>query len=85
MKINLMSLGDHIEDPITGELPSPAQRHRMLIEAAVVAEAAGFHGVNIGEHHGIDYIYVDGVHPNSLVPDAIPIATSGDTRLLQLR
>jgi hypothetical protein len=35
--------------------------------------------------NGIDYIYVDGVHPNALVPDAIPIATSGDTRLLQLR
>jgi alkanesulfonate monooxygenase SsuD/methylene tetrahydromethanopterin reductase-like flavin-dependent oxidoreductase (luciferase family) len=57
MKLNLMSLGDYIEDPITGELPTPAQRHRMLIEAAVVAESAGFNGVNIGEHHGIDYIY----------------------------
>ena len=25
--------------------------------------------------NGIDYIYVDAVHPNTLVPDAIPIAT----------
>ena len=57
MKLNLMSLGDYITDPITGELPTPAQRHRMLVEAAVVAESAGFNGVNIGEHHGIDYIY----------------------------
>lgn len=57
MKLNLMSLGDYIEDPITGELPSPAERHRMLVEAAVAAEAAGWNGVNIGEHHGIDYIY----------------------------
>jgi hypothetical protein len=35
--------------------------------------------------NAIDYIYVDAIHPNSLVPDAILIATSGDTRLLQLR
>jgi hypothetical protein len=34
--------------------------------------------------NGIDYIYVDALHPNSLVPDAIPIATSGATQLLQL-
>jgi alkanesulfonate monooxygenase SsuD/methylene tetrahydromethanopterin reductase-like flavin-dependent oxidoreductase (luciferase family) len=57
MKLNLMSLGDYIKDPITGDLPTPAERHRMLVEAAVVAEAAGWNGVNIGEHHGIDYIY----------------------------
>lgn len=57
MKLNLMSLGDYITDPITGAMPTPAARHRMLVEAAVVAESAGFNGVNIGEHHGIDYIY----------------------------
>jgi alkanesulfonate monooxygenase SsuD/methylene tetrahydromethanopterin reductase-like flavin-dependent oxidoreductase (luciferase family) len=76
MKINLMSLGDHIEDPITGELPTPAQRHRMLIEAAVVAEAAGFHGVNIGEHHGIDYIYS--------APPVVLAAIGERTRTLRL-
>jgi hypothetical protein len=32
--------------------------------------------------NGIDYIYADALHPNSLVPGAIPIATSGDTQLL---
>jgi alkanesulfonate monooxygenase SsuD/methylene tetrahydromethanopterin reductase-like flavin-dependent oxidoreductase (luciferase family) len=57
MKLNLMSLGDYIADPVTGGLPSPAQRHRMFVEAAVAAEAAGWDGVNIGEHHGIEYIY----------------------------
>jgi hypothetical protein len=34
--------------------------------------------------NGIDYIYADALHPNSLVPDAIPIATSGDTRVLRI-
>ena len=34
--------------------------------------------------NGIDYIYADAVHPNSLVPDAIPIATSGTTQLFRV-
>src|ERR1700752_4552311 len=57
MKLNLMSLGDHITDPITGQRPTAAERHRMMVEAAVVAEDAGFNGVNIGEHHCLEYIY----------------------------
>ena len=34
--------------------------------------------------NGIDYIYADALHPNSLVPDAIPIATNGETRVLRI-
>jgi hypothetical protein len=34
--------------------------------------------------NGIDYIYVDSWHPNSLVTDAIPIATSGDGQVLRV-
>jgi hypothetical protein len=34
--------------------------------------------------HGIQYIYADALHPNSLVTDAIPISTSGDTQVLQI-
>ncbi len=34
--------------------------------------------------NGIDYIYADKAHPNTLVPDAIPILTVGDTRVLRL-
>jgi hypothetical protein len=34
--------------------------------------------------HGIDYIYVDAQHPNSLVPDAIPVTTVGDHQLLRI-
>src|SRR5438874_632113 len=57
MKFGLMSLGDSIVDPVTGQQSSAAERHRMLVESAVAAEAAGFTSVNMGEHHGIDYIY----------------------------
>jgi hypothetical protein len=34
--------------------------------------------------NGIDYIYADALHPNSLVPAAIPIATSGATQVLRI-
>ena len=34
--------------------------------------------------HGIDYIYADAGHPNSLVDDAVPIATIGDAQLLRV-
>lgn len=57
MKLSLMSLGDQVRDPITGHLTTPQERHRDIIDTAVTAERAGFHGINIGEHHGIDYIF----------------------------
>jgi alkanesulfonate monooxygenase SsuD/methylene tetrahydromethanopterin reductase-like flavin-dependent oxidoreductase (luciferase family) len=57
VKFNLMSLGDLIPDPVTGQRQTAAQRHRMLVDLAVRAEAAGFNGVSVGEHHGIEYIY----------------------------
>jgi hypothetical protein len=34
--------------------------------------------------HGIDYIYADVRHPNTLVDDAVPIATSGDAKVLRI-
>ena len=34
--------------------------------------------------NGIDYIYADAMHPNTLVPDAIPVATSGAVQVLRL-
>jgi len=36
------------------------------------------------KENGIDYIYVDAKHPNSLVPGAVPISTSGQTQVLRL-
>jgi alkanesulfonate monooxygenase SsuD/methylene tetrahydromethanopterin reductase-like flavin-dependent oxidoreductase (luciferase family) len=52
-----MTLGDSVQDPVTGVLETPAQRHRAVVDAAAVADEVGFHGVNIGEHHGLEYIY----------------------------
>ena len=33
---------------------------------------------------GIDYIYADALHPNSLVPGAVQVATSGETQVLRV-
>lgn len=56
MEIGLMSLGDLLRDPVTGELATPAERHRSLVEQAAVAEGAGLTSVHLGEHHACDYI-----------------------------
>jgi alkanesulfonate monooxygenase SsuD/methylene tetrahydromethanopterin reductase-like flavin-dependent oxidoreductase (luciferase family) len=55
MKLSLMTLGDQVTDPITGVSETAAQRHRAIVEAAAVADQVGFYGVNIGEHHGLEY------------------------------
>ena len=41
-------------------------------------------GARFMKSNGIDYIYVDRAHPNTLVPDAIPVATDGETQVLRL-
>jgi len=56
VRTGLLSLGDLIRDPLTGELRTPAQRHRNLIDQAVWAEAAGFDTIHFGEHHFSRYI-----------------------------
>jgi alkanesulfonate monooxygenase SsuD/methylene tetrahydromethanopterin reductase-like flavin-dependent oxidoreductase (luciferase family) len=55
MKLGLMTLGDLMKDPVTGTTMLPVERYRMLIDAAVIADEAGFHSVNVGEHHGLGY------------------------------
>ena len=34
--------------------------------------------------NGIDYIYADAMHPNTLAPDATPVTTSGEVQILRL-
>ena len=36
------------------------------------------------QDNGIDYIYADAAHPNTLVADAVPIARSGDAEVLRV-
>ena len=55
-EIGLLSLGDHIPDPLTGRLCTQQERHRDIIDLAVEAEALGFDSVWIGEHHFSQWI-----------------------------
>jgi alkanesulfonate monooxygenase SsuD/methylene tetrahydromethanopterin reductase-like flavin-dependent oxidoreductase (luciferase family) len=54
--VGLLTLGDVVTDPLTGGRRSDAERHRNVIEQAVLAEACGFTSVHVGEHHFCDYV-----------------------------
>jgi alkanesulfonate monooxygenase SsuD/methylene tetrahydromethanopterin reductase-like flavin-dependent oxidoreductase (luciferase family) len=56
MHVGLLSLGDLLTDPVTGLRRTPAERHRSLVDQAVLAESVGFDAVHLGEHHFSDYI-----------------------------
>lgn len=56
MDVYLLSLGDHLPDPLTRELSSQARRFQVLVDTAVLAEQVGFAGVAFGEHHFSRYI-----------------------------
>jgi alkanesulfonate monooxygenase SsuD/methylene tetrahydromethanopterin reductase-like flavin-dependent oxidoreductase (luciferase family) len=55
-QIGLLSLGDRLEDPVGGGRPTPAERHRAIVESAVLAEQLGFDSLWLGEHHFCDYV-----------------------------
>lgn len=56
MRVGLLTLGDWCADPVTGQRPSPAERHRSLVDQAVLAEQIGMYAVHLGEHHFSEYI-----------------------------
>lgn len=55
LEIGLLSLGDLLPDPMSGECRTEAQRHRGLVEQAILAEEIGMHAIHLGEHHGSGY------------------------------
>jgi alkanesulfonate monooxygenase SsuD/methylene tetrahydromethanopterin reductase-like flavin-dependent oxidoreductase (luciferase family) len=54
--VGLLTLGDLLTDPLTGSRRTHAERHRNIVDQAVLAEAAGFTSIHVGEHHFCDYI-----------------------------
>lgn len=56
IEVGLLTLGDRIPDPHTGDVRTEAARHASIVEQAVAAESLGFHSVHIGEHHLSDYM-----------------------------
>lgn len=57
MQIALMSLGDIMDDPVTGRRFDAAERYAMTLDAAEIADRTGIQGYYIGEHHGISYTF----------------------------
>ena len=56
MRIGWATMADLLPDPVTGGVLSQRDRHRMVVEGAVVAEQAGFWCASVGEHHFCDYV-----------------------------
>ena len=55
-RIGLLTLVDHLPDPVSGERTTAAQRLHEVIAEAVLAEEIGFERFAVGEHHFSDYI-----------------------------
>lgn len=53
--LGLLSLVDVLPDPVTGRLPTAAQRYHELVRMAVRGEEAGFCALGVGEHHFSHY------------------------------
>jgi hypothetical protein len=72
--------------PISADIESPLFRWapQRNIYPSTAAPPAVEQVASFLEANRIDYIYADDVHPNSLVPGAVVIASSGDARLLRL-
>jgi alkanesulfonate monooxygenase SsuD/methylene tetrahydromethanopterin reductase-like flavin-dependent oxidoreductase (luciferase family) len=56
LQIGLLSLGDCLDDPVGGGRPTPAERHRAIVDSAVLAERLGFDSLWLGEHHFCDSV-----------------------------
>lgn len=57
MQIALMSLGDIMDDPVTGRRFDASERYAMTLDAGEIADRVGIQGYYIGEHHGINYTF----------------------------
>jgi len=55
MDVGVVTLGDHLPDPISGVKKSEAERFRSFVELAELSESLGFHAIYVGEHHFSDY------------------------------
>lgn len=56
MEIGIYSFGERTRDPETGQLISPAERLRRLLEEVELADQVGLDVFGIGEHHRPDYV-----------------------------
>jgi hypothetical protein len=80
------TFGSLLGAPSSADIPNLvfqwAPQHALYPKASVVPSTVSV--ASFLKENGIDYIYADALHPNSLVPGAIPIATSGETQVLRI-
>ncbi len=55
LETGLLSLGDLLPDPDTGHCRTESERHRTLVDQAILAEELGIDAIHLGEHHGSSY------------------------------
>ena len=55
MELGVYTFGEVTPDAVTGEMVSPAQRLRDLIEEIALADQVGLDVFGVGEHHRPDY------------------------------
>lgn len=56
MELGLLTLGDWLPDPVTGERCTQQQRLRSMVDLGCSGEERGFSMFSVGEHHFNDYI-----------------------------
>ena len=56
MDFRVLSLGDWMDDPVSGQRPTQAERFANLIQIGEWAERFGYGGFHLGEHHFCEYI-----------------------------
>jgi alkanesulfonate monooxygenase SsuD/methylene tetrahydromethanopterin reductase-like flavin-dependent oxidoreductase (luciferase family) len=55
MHLGLVTLGDWLPDPHTGQRITEAARFRQFVDLGELAEELGFHAFHVGEHHFSEY------------------------------
>ncbi|MUN62271.1 LLM class flavin-dependent oxidoreductase [Kocuria sediminis] len=75
-EIGIFSLGEVVQDPVTGARPDTRQRLGDMIEQAEAAERAGLTVMGVGENHGTDVVAAS--------PVVLLSAIAGRTSLLRL-
>ena len=72
--------------PISPDVPGPlferAPQHALYPDSK--ADVTATRVAAFLKDHGINFIYSDGLHPNSMVPGAGTVAASGDTSVLRI-
>src|ERR1700744_838996 len=56
IQIGIDSFAAAVEDPVTGEKPTPRQRMAHLIEEIELADRVGLDSFGLGEHHRVEYL-----------------------------